>query len=148
MSNDDDTISSFAGDMPEPVQRPEPEHAFDEPEDDGPIKLERLVLPSGGHVDFIDPLDWTGADTDRVRRAGGQHKNMGAASTAIQVTALQFLITGGELRFPKGRGEPMDAAMVRNRPALLSQIPGLDLAAMEKHIEPFLSKVLRPGKAE
>lgn len=100
-------------------------------------------LPSGGWVALNPTSVATGKDIRRVRAAldkdGTGTILTGALAVAIGVRVAEWEITDGT-----GRNTPLPF----NNPAVLDNIPGDDLLALEDMVRPWVLRILSGSKDE
>jgi hypothetical protein len=109
-----------------------------------PLTLERLVLPSGGWVSFVDPDDLTGADIKRLVKALDA-EGRGTAENNLYDTALVLLVDAWEVDYAPGLQPPRYAA--RNKAAgnqnPADKLKARDYRALVDHIKPVLRELTR-----
>lgn len=121
------------------------DHEDDNPEFE-PLRLERLVLPSGGWVSFADPEDLMGADVKRLMKALDA-EGQGTAANEFYDVGMTLLVEAWELPYASGLQVPKFAA--RNKAAGKSspsdKLTARDYRAICTHLSPVLKELTRGG---
>jgi hypothetical protein len=131
------------------VKEDEEEQAEQAPDYSAPPTLSRLewtAVRGGGAeypcwVEFRDPMDLSGADIRKLRKAGGNAgDNRGEIYNQAMNAGLTLLVTAWDIGYLPNFPVP---GATRNPAAILEQLGGFDLKRIEQHVEPVVSHILR-----
>jgi hypothetical protein len=121
------------------------------PDYSAPPTLERLewtATRSGAEypcwVEFRDPMDLSGADIRKLRKAAGNGgENRGEITNQLLNAGLSLLITAWDIGYLPNFPIPSAG---KSPAAILDQLGGFDLLRMEQHVTPILRHISR-GRA-
>lgn len=95
-----------------------------------------------GSVQFRSLIELSGADVERLRHVIGAAANEGDAANATYAEFLKILITGWDIP-----GKPQQA-IPKGDPRALKTIPALLRRRLERHVKPFMDRLLREDRDE
>lgn len=114
-----------------------------------PLTIERLVLPSGGWVSFVDPEDLTGGDIKRLIKALDA-EGQGTAANQFHDAGMALLVDAWQIPYNMGLQVPKFAARNKSgsKKPPSDELTARDYRALVDHIKPVLKELTRGSNGD